>query len=503
MHILKKRPFYRTFRQLFDASTGRRIHLLLISLIMIGPMAVAAPASDLDGDSDSDGRDLFILSDRLLTDQATPQDVSDFAEVYGRTDLDANPYDAYYPPWHDAMPLEIISFDYDPNRSNTENGALLRSVIQGLTPGQRLEIGTGIYSINSWFTIDLRGSAEHPIWICAKPGETPVLTRPDANQNAVNIGASGGSRYLVLDSLEITGGDTLLKLYDCANLWVHRCHIHDGNGAGIAANSADTDHLYLTQNEIHDTGGTAEGMYLGANHSAHIMTNSIIAANHIHNCFGSQGDGIEIKQGSYGNWIVENVVHDTNYPCIIAYGTDGNGVNIIERNILYRSNDNTMQVQGEAIVRNNLIMAGTHAGFASTDHQGQTRNLTVVHNTIINTARATNLSSWNNRAGMVLANNAIYSRYAESIRFPNGSSGVSVSGNIVYGPVSGATGGYASGIGLSDDFEKVTWDAENRDATPVPGSSLIGSADAQYAVEEDIHGDERISELDSGAFDYR
>ena len=35
----------------------------------------------------------------------------------------------------------------------------------------------------------------------------------------------------------VTGGDTLLKLYDCANLWVHQCHIHHGNGAGIAANT--------------------------------------------------------------------------------------------------------------------------------------------------------------------------------------------------------------------------------------------------------------------------
>ena len=487
-------------------TSGNTVYLLMLALmamaVLTGPMALSAHASDLDADNDADGRDLFLLSDHLDSGQATTQDVLDFSAVFGTVNLYANADDAYYPPWKDVEPQEILTFDADPAKSDTENGASLKAVIQGLAPGQRLEIGTGVFSINSWFSIDLRGDAERPIWICAKSGAAPILTRPDAYQNAVNVGASGGSRFLVLENLEITGGDTLLKLYDCANLWVNQCHIHDGNGAGITANSSDTDHLYLTHNEIHATGGTAEGMYLGANYSTHIMSNSIIAANHIYDCYGSQGDGIEIKQGSYGNWVVDNLVHDTHYPCIIAYGTNGEAVNIIERNILYRSGDNTMQVQGEAIVRNNLIMAGTYAGFASTDHQGLTCNLAVVHNTIINTARATNLSSWNHRESMVLANNAIYSRDDQSIRFPNGASGVIVTGNVVYGAVSGVAGGYADGTGLSD-FVSVTWDAANRDATPATGSALIGGADPSHAVAVDIHGDERITELDSGAYDHQ
>lgn len=469
-----------------------------ILFIVIIPTALFG-AADLDNDQDADGGDLCQLSELVVEGQATGGDVSDFASNYGNTDLTAN--NLYYPSWHNIEPQEVLSIDYDPTKSDVENGSLLRTAIQRLTPGQKLEIGTGTYSINTWFTIDLRGTSENPIWICAKEGAVPVLTRPDTNQNAVNIGANGGTRYLALQNLEITGGDTLLKLYDCENLWIHQCHIHHGNGAGIAANSADTDRLYLTENEIHHTGGTAEGMYLGANHSANIMTNSIVAANHIHDCYGSQGDGIEVKQGSYGNWIVGNHVHDTNYPCIIAYGTNGNPVNIIERNIIYRSNDNTMQVQGEAIVRNNLIISGAGAGFASTNHQGQTIDLRVVHNTIINTVRAMNLSSWNNKAGMVLANNAVYSRDSYSIRFPNGSSGVTMAGNVVYGSVYGATAGYTNGIGLQD-FVSISWDGSTRDGTPSAGSALIGSGDAGFAVTDDIHGDTRETQLDSGAFDY-
>ena len=45
-------------------------------------------------------------------------------------------------------------------------------------------------------------------------------------------------------------------------------------------------------------------------------------------------------------------------------------------------------LQGEAIVRNNLIMNGALVAFWSSDHQGTTSDLTVVHNTIVNNGRA-------------------------------------------------------------------------------------------------------------------
>ena len=409
------------------------------------------------------------------------------------------PTGAYDPPWATVPPTETLSLDYDPLLDDQQNGATLKQAIESLTPGQRLEIGSGTYSIAARISIVLQGTAQAPIWIAAQSGATPVITRPDAAQNALNIGDGGQARYLALQGLEITGGDTAVKMYDCDNVWIDRCHVHDCGGVGIAANSADTQFLYLTRNEIHDTGGSAEGMYLGANNSASIMRHSIIALNHVYNCYGTQGDGIEVKQGSYDNWIVENHVHDCQYPCIIAYGTDGNPVNVIERNICYNSGDNVMQVQGQAIVRNNLIMAGA-VGFHSHDHQGQTRDLTVVHNTIINSGRATNLSSWNNRAGMVFANNVVYSEAAESIRFPNGSTAVQVAGNVVLGPVSGISSGFVTGSGLAD-FVNVTWDATQRDATPAPGGAILGTGDPLWAVSDDLTGATRVLPLESGCYD--
>ncbi len=92
-----------------------------------------------------------------------------------------------------------------------------------------------------------------------------------------------------------------------------------------------------------------------------------------------------------------------------------------------------MQVQGEVIVRNNLLIDGKSAAFSSTDHQGKTINLQVVHNTLVNTAHAFRGGSWNLRSNMVLANNVIYSRKQNVLHFPNGYEGVTIIGNVVLG----------------------------------------------------------------------
>jgi parallel beta-helix repeat protein len=411
---------------------------------------------------------------------------------------------SYFPAWQSIQPTRTTPLSYDSARSAEENGAALVSAIAALKPGDRLQIGAGRWSVSSFWNLVVQGRADAPIWIVAAPGAAPVITRPDAKQNVMNVGSGDGSatRYVCFQGLEFTGGDTLIRLYHCENVWVDQCHIHDGDGVGITANTEDSRFLYITRNHIHNPGGptaTAEGLYLGANNSEARMSQSIVALNHIHDCRGTQGDGIEVKQGSYNNWIVENHVHDTNYPGITIYGTDGRGANMIERNTVYNSKDNVMQVQGEAIVRNNLIMNGA-TGFHSHDHQGQTRNLQVIHNTIINTSRATNLSSWNNRSGMLFANNAVYSQNAESISFPNGSAGVTVVGNVVLGPVAGVSSGYLIGNGLAD-FANLTWDATHRDAAPSASSALLGRADMAHAAPRDINDNLRTPPADAGAYD--
>jgi len=395
-----------------------------------------------------------------------------------------SPYD---PPWESIAPLRTIAFIYNASLSSDQNGANLKIAIQSLIPGDKLEIGAGTYSINSFTAVNLQGTAAAPIWIEAAPAAGVIITRPDANQNLINVGSGAPARYLCLRRLEFVGGSHGVRLFDCANVWIDQCKIRDTGDVGLSANAHDTDHLYLTRNEIWNTGGTGEGMYLGGNNASVIMSESIIALNHVHDTDEGvlQGDGIEVKQGSWGNVIAANRVHDCNYPCILVYGTAGKPRNVVEHNICYRSNDNAMQIQGECIVRNNLVIAGGANAFASQPHQGDPTRMTVVHNTFVNTGTAVRLVDWGAGEEMVFANNACYSQSGNAINAVNGSVGVSFNGNVACGAVTGGIAGFQIGTGMTD-FVSLSWDGVLRDAHPSGGSPLRSAADPSFATGTDL-----------------
>lgn len=393
----------------------------------------------------------------------------------------------YDPKWGGIEPLRTIRLAVEPGASDTANGERLRKAVESLVPGDQLEVGPGTYSVARLWDITVSGTPEAPIRLVAAQDAKVILTRPDAQQNILNVGQSSPVQYLVIRGFEFTGGSHGIRLGQCQYVWLDRCHVHHTNEVCISANSANTRHLYLTRNKIHDPSGTAEGMYLGGNNASVIMSESVIALNHVYNCRGTQGDGIEVKQGSWGNLIAQNIIHDCNYPCITVYGTGGKASNIIERNICYRSEDSAMQVQGEAIVRNNILINGKNAAFASTDHQGKTTNLQVIHNTMVNTGHAFRGGSWNARENMVLANNVLYSKEQNAMHFANGSAGVKIVGNVVLGD--GAKHNSPIGRGL-EDFKNLAWDGSNRDATPTTDAPFEQGVD-EYGLPYDFLGKPR------------
>jgi hypothetical protein len=405
----------------------------------------------------------------------------------------------FFPAWAEAPALNVMTYDYDEGLSAAQNGANLKNVLQGLGPGDELRIGAGTWVIDAFFDLALAGTALQPIRITAQTGAKPRLTRSDASQNTVNIGSGSKAEYLLLQGLEIEGGDIGLRIHEASNVWIDGCDIHHSANNALAANSAPVDNLHITRNEIHHTSGYGEGLYIGGNFGSAIARDCVIALNHVYETGGDQGDGIELKQGSYGNLIAENFVHDTNYPCILVYGTAGEAFNVIERNVCIGSADAVMQVQGEAIVRNNILANGL-VGFFSNDHQDESRDLTVVHNTILNAGTAAKLSDWNGRPGMTFANNACYSQSGNAIEFSSGSSGVTVAGNVVFGAVTGSAGGFSLGAGLSD-FSAADWSGFALDVTPAPGGALPGSGDADHAEVLDVSGDMRLPEVEAGAAD--
>ncbi len=395
---------------------------------------------------------------------------------------------AFQPSWADAPSLRQLSLTYDATLTAEGNGALLKSAMQALIPGDTLTVGAGTWSVNSFFDVSVSGTPDAPIRVVAAPGAQAVITRPNAGQNVINLGspAFGGIRYFLLRGFELTGGGMGMRIYEAEHLWVDDCHIHHMAGVGLSVNTNDASYLHLTRNEISHTGQSGEGMYLGGNYGSVILSHSVIARNEVHHTGGSQGDGIELKQGSYDNWIVENRVYATKYPCLLVYGTGGQARNRIERNVLWDSESSVLQVQGEALVANNVVFGGPQ-GFTSHDHQGLTRDLEMRSNTILCEGDAARLGDWHGRPGMILAGNALYSAQGEAVRFVGGSNGIEIQGNVTFGEVVGSSTGWSPGNGL-DDFEGASWDGVEQNVVPSAGSPLRNLSHPQVAAADDLSG---------------
>ncbi len=202
-------------------------------------------------------------------------------------------------------------------------------------------------------------------------------------QNIIEVSAS---RYVIFRGIEFTGGSHGIRLMDSDFVTIEECEIHETGDVAMSANSGGTyEGLRILRNHIHHTHGTGEGMYLGCNSNGCRVANSLIEGNYIHHTNGAdvdQGDGIEIKEGSYGNVVRDNVIHDTNYPGIITYSTVGNGPpNVLEGNVIWNSNDNAIQSAADVIMRNNIVLGnialqshqarqpGQHPDRAQHDHQ--------------------------------------------------------------------------------------------------------------------------------------
>src|SRR5574341_614644 len=136
--------------------------------------------------------------------------------------------------------------------------------------------------------------------------------------------------------------------------------------------------------------------------------------NYIHHLRGTSSggnDGIEIKVGSHGNIIRDNVIHDTNigqqYPCIFVYG-GGPAPNVVEGNVVWNCGEG-IQVVADAVIRNNIVLNSSSTGITAAPHAAnrRVRNVSIVNNTIVGHPKCMDLR-WEGAENMVLANNAIY-----------------------------------------------------------------------------------------------
>lgn len=381
----------------------------------------------------------------------------------------------------------------------------VEAAIATLQPGDELVLGGGMYTVTERFSIDLAGSEAQPILIRAAEGEVPHIHRPNANQNIIDI---DNAQWVVFDGIEFSGGSAGIRISSANHLTISNCEVHSTNDVAVRANDNGVTYeaLHIVGNEIHDTSNTGEGMYLGCNQDGCRIANSIIERNWVHHTNGpmiTQGDGIEIKEGSYGNIIRDNVIHDTNYPCILTYSTVGNGeANIIEGNVMWNCGDHAIQSAADSVIRNNIILSAAASGISLQPHQsGAPTNITVVHNTIVVPgSRAINISG---AVGPVsIANNAVYSEAGPAIRVGGELGQIDIVSNVGLGGLSGGRSGYVDGDLLADFVSASFGGGVPNDVFPAAGA-LVGAGNADYAPEFDFNGLPLNDPPDVGAYAHR
>ena len=379
----------------------------------------------------------------------------------------------------------------------------------GLRPGDEVILEEGTYSNGRMLELSHVGTKQKPIVIRAADKARVVFRRPDARQNTFNL---AGTQYLTIKGLEITGGSTAIRIYKKDDrmakfVTLEALHIHHIEGPAVTCNHRGNlyEGMIFRRNHVHHTGGHGEAFYLGSNSASDGKTQAqffhgLIEGNYLHDLDGpniSQGDGIELKDGSWGNLVRDNVIHDVKYPGIIVYDADGKEPNVLEGNLIFNGADNGIQAAADAIIRNNLIFNCKGAGIYSRDHQSAVvGNLKILHNTVINkekTALRLIPPSKGKYSGPILiANNAFYSGVAMQIPEKNF---ITFAGNAGSGNIVGRKLGHAEWKGHGNLIRDLT-----KDLYPRPGSMLIGAANTNYSASKDFEGRLRATSRDSGAY---
>jgi hypothetical protein len=375
----------------------------------------------------------------------------------------------------------------------------VRAAIAALSAGDELVLRAGLYVLDSKLAITVAGTASSPVTIRSNDSGTAVLAMNTPDHNVVEI---SDTQYLVFRGLKITGGSHGIRLMNSDFVTIEDNEIYETGDVALSANAGGTyEGLVIRRNHIHHTNGTGEGMYLGCNYDACRVLNSVIEWNYVHHTNRAtveQGDGIEVKEGSAGNVIRHNVVHDTHYPGIITYGVVGNGPpNVIEGNAIWNSGDYAIQSAADSIIRNNIVL-GT---VGLQPHQASSPgNQTIVHNTIVSAGNGIEVRGVS--GPVVIANNAVYSGSGNALQLISGDIGLVVAaGNVGTGGLAGGSMGYIEGNGIAADLAGANFDgAPPIDVFPSQASVLLGVGAAAYVPETDFNGTPRRGTADAGAY---
>ena len=195
--------------------------------------------------------------------------------------------------------------------------------------------------------------------------------------------------------------------------------------------------------------------------------------------------------GCYSMIIRDNVIYRAGSGGIVFFGYGGgNGdeskSSLIEGNLISGSNE-ALGVYGDAIARNNIVIASTYALLSNAYLGAPPANIRIYNNTFYG-CQWLSIADWDSSKICVFANNAVF---ATSQPFY-------LVGGYYYGNIGDqAAPGFAQST-ATDVFSN----AAANDFYPASGSPLINSAQGPDAASDDFNGTKRDAAPDAGAYEY-
>jgi len=403
-----------------------------------------------------------------------------------------------------------ITYEIHPVIAGSEEE--FETIANSLKPGDELVLYGGVYSQTTRRKVTAKGTADKPIKIRAAEGQEPLLTHPEKDATRYNNIEFVDCEYLTIRGIYFKGGSSGVRFIRGHHITFEDCQISHTQNNALTMNSGDCDAYIIRRNHIHHTGLSergsteGEGMYIGSHDGSCITTNTLVEGNYIHHTRGTSSggnDGIEIKFGSYGNTVRDNVIHGTNigrkYPGIFVYG-GGKGINTVEGNVIWNAGEG-IQVVSDAIIRNNIIFNCSFTGITAAPHAAvpHVKNVKIINNTIVNNPRGV-LFRWKNAENMIFANNAVFCPGSTAIDAA-GIDDSTFSYNYVAGQLKGAT---LDGSAFCDGgmIESAFVEPAEHNYWPGPASMLIGNADPDYIPELDYNHTTRNPPFDVGAYEW-
>ena len=351
----------------------------------------------------------------------------------------------------------------------------LYGMLATLPAGSVVEVEAGTYNSPGNAPMTWNGTAAAPIIVRAAANTRPVLVNTPGNNGLDLYGA-----YFTLQGFEMTGGDMGVRLGGVNHVTLEDLYIHDVVDEGITCNrtSMSCDSLELRRIEVGPTGNTMTGnaITLGCSDQTCGATNAVVEGCYFHDLMGSGGAGLSVWKHS-GVTARDNVVYTAAGPGIVLQQTASSGRDTLERNLLWNIDDNAIQVEGQVIVRNNLIIGGTSDGVHSRmELSTAPTNVDILHNTITGPGGdCIHGLNWSGSA-YVLANNAMAC----------GTSNVVVTGSPVESADLTVMG---SDVGTLPN------------AYPTAGSALVDTGDATHSAVDDFNATTRSGTPDIGAYE--